>query len=247
MNTYEHKIDADRSLTFETSTSAFIPTGTSAVLIEAVGRSGLVYRNALDLGCGVGIVGIVLAHAGVLRPPVHASDLSAEAVELAKGNYSAHGIDAVVRRGSLFEPWAGEKYDLVIDDISGVAEPVARLSPWFENVPCDSGRDGTRLVCEVIEQAPRYLNPGGRLVFPVLSLSNRKKILDTAGKTFRHVELLVRKEWPLPKAMAPYSKELRELAAEGLIEVAEKFGMLLWSTEVYVASDDAVELRGVKA
>lgn len=238
MSTYEHRIDADRSLTFETSTAAFLPTGTSAVLIEGVKRTGLAYQRALDLGCGIGIVGIVLAHGGVIRPPVHASDLSAEAVELAARNYAAHGVDAVVRRGSLFEPWAGEKYDLVIDDISGVAEPVARLSPWFDNVPCDSGRDGTRLVCDVIEQAPAHLRPGGRLVLPVLSLSNRRKILDTAAKTFRNVDLLARKEWPLPKSMGAHAQELRALAAQGLIEVTEKFGMLVWSTEVYAAWSD---------
>lgn len=235
MTTYEHKLEGGASLAFETSDAAFVPTGTSAVLIEGVRRTRLTYTKALDLGCGVGIVGIVLAREGVIGQPVHASDLSEGAVELARRNYATHGVEGVVRRGSLFEAWKGETYDLVIDDISGVAEPVARLSPWFRNVPCESGRDGTHLVREVIAQAPRYLTANGRLVFPVLSLSHAETILDEARKAFAHVELLTRKEWPLPKSMAPHAAELRRLAAEGLIGVTEKFGMLLWSTEVYVA------------
>lgn len=238
MSSFEHKLESGKSLAFETSSSAFLPTGTSAVLIEGVKRTGFTSGRVLDLGCGVGIVGIVLAHSGVIQAPVHASDLSADAVELARRNYSTYGLDAVVRCGSLFEPWANEKFDLIIDDISGVAEPVAELSPWFENVPCNSGRDGTRLVCNVIGEAPRFLSPQGRLVFPVLSLSDRRKILDTAEKAFQNVKLLIQKKWPLPKSMNRHGQVLRELAAEGLITITEKFGMFLWSTEVYVAWDD---------
>lgn len=238
MGSFEHRLASGQSLAFETSSDAFFPTGTSAVLIDSIKHSGFKSGKVLDLGCGIGNVGIVLAHTGVIKPPVYASDVSANAVELARKNYSAYGLDAVVRCGSLFEPWAGEEFDLIIDDISGVAEPAARLSPWFDNVPCDSGRDGTRLVCEVIKQAPEFLSPGGRLVFPVLSLSNCRKILDAAAERFRHVKLLGHKEWPLPKDMMQCAAELRDLAAEGLIEITEKFGMILWSTDVYVACDD---------
>lgn len=233
--TFEYKLDSARTLAFQTSHAAFRPTGTSAVLIEGVKRLAPGGGKALDLGCGIGVVGIVLGSTGVIQAPVYASDLSADATALAKDNYASHGLSAVIRCGSLFEPWAGERFDLIIDDISGVAEPVAKVSPWFDNVPCNSGRDGTDLVRDVIAHAHDYLNDGGRLVFPVLSLSNRRRIIAAAQAAFTRVELLTRKDWPLPKEMAPHTGLLRELAAEGVIEVAEKFGMVLWSTEVYVA------------
>jgi hypothetical protein len=64
MSTYEHRIDAGRSLTFETSEAASLPTGTSAVLIEGVKRaahgvdavrrrSGRGVRLAMQLSQGI--------------------------------------------------------------------------------------------------------------------------------------------------------------------------------------------------
>ena len=46
-----------------------------------------------------------------------------------------------------------------------------------------------------------YLEPKGTLIFPIISLSNRNKILDIAQNCFSKVELLKKKEWFLPEEM----------------------------------------------
>jgi hypothetical protein len=122
-----------------------------------------------------------------------------------------------------------------VDDISGVAEEVAALSQWFDNVPCQSGVDGADLVIRVLQEAPDYLNPGGVLFFPVLSLSNSERILNTAHQHFGKVKLLCHEEWPLPKEMYQYMSTFNRLRAEGYIQYEEKFGMVLWFTDIYVA------------
>src|SRR5207245_2834613 len=133
---------------------------------------GLPPRSVLDLGCGTGIVAVVLARLLAPEVTVGASDLSAAAVRLTRHNARNNRVLIDCRRGSLFEPWAGERFDLIVDDVSGVAEPVARVSGWYPApVPSQAGDDGTRWILEVLARASDYLAQGGRLVFPVLTLS----------------------------------------------------------------------------
>ena len=58
--------------------------------------------------------------------------------------------------------------------------------------------DGSDLVIEAITNAPNHLNEGGKFFFPVLSLSNSKKIVKAASETFTKVQRISHKEWRLP-------------------------------------------------
>jgi len=86
-----------------------------------------------------------------------------------------------------------------------------------------------------LKQAPAYLNKGGLLFFPVISFSDCDKILTTARPHFSQLIRLVHKEWPLPKQMYAHRALLNKLKNEGLIQFTEKFGMVLWHTDVYIA------------
>src|SRR3989442_4684396 len=105
-----------------TAPDVFQPTSTTVLLLRAARRvlaHRPVPRAVLDLGCGCGIVGVVLAK--LLPPATHVcgSDLSAAAVRLARHNAERNGVSLDCRRGSLFEPWAGERFDLIVDDVAG--------------------------------------------------------------------------------------------------------------------------------
>src|SRR6266705_2599567 len=131
-------------------------------------------------------------------PRVCASDLSAAAVRLARHNAQRNGVTLDCRRGSLFEPWAGERFDLIVDDVAGVAESIARASGWYPPaVPSDAGPDGTRWILEVLERAPDFLAPRGQLVFPVLTLSREATVLERARARFATVEQVEEQWYPL--------------------------------------------------
>jgi hypothetical protein len=140
-----------------------------------------------------------------------------------------------VKCGSLFTPWENEKFDYIVNDVSGIAEEIATLSPWYDKVSCTSGVDGTLLTVEVIQNASKYMNTGGLFFFPVISLSNVEKILTEANKNFSHVEKLFHKEWPLPEMLCKHRAMLDNVQREGHIEIVEKFGMVLYFTDIYVA------------
>lgn len=203
----------------------FKPTGTSTALINAV-KPYVVGGKLLDLGCGSGVVGAALSH---LVDDLYASDISEEAAYHTALEYP----DILVRCGNLFAPWEGEKFNYIVDDVSGVAEEIAKISPWFEGVPCNSGKDGANLVVEVLKEAPKYLAEGGKLFFPIVSLSNVNHIRDVARDIYR-LELLSQTDFPLPKEMWEHEGLLEKLRSEG-IEFHKRFGMLIFSTYIYKA------------
>jgi methylase of polypeptide subunit release factors len=227
----------DKVINIDCPKGVFVPNITTRLLIEAVYNLNFKYSNVLDLGCGSGALGASLCKEDIINTPIFASDLSEIAVETSKVNFSRYGYEAIIKAGSLFEPWKGMRFDLIIDDISGISEAVASISPWFQGIPCISGDDGSFLVNSIINESPDFLSPGGIILFPLLSLSNTDSILSNARQTFKKVNLICRKEWPLPAEMHSSMAMLKNLRDKGNIQLIEKFGMFLCYTEIYCASE----------
>lgn len=112
--------------------------------------------RALDLGTGCGIQAL---HLSQHCEQVVATDISRRALGMAAFNAALNGVEWDLREGSLLEPVAGERFDLV------VSNPPFVITPRVEGVPLyeyrDGGRSGDRLVREVIEGLPGVLAPGG--------------------------------------------------------------------------------------
>ncbi|MGH8802476.1 MAG: 50S ribosomal protein L11 methyltransferase, partial [Casimicrobiaceae bacterium] len=109
----------------------FRPTLTTSILTEGIGDEDVRGRTVLDLGCGVGPIAIGLALAGAHH--VYATDIMPEACTIAARNARLNGVARQITflSGNLFQPVEGLKFDIIVDDVSGVAEDVARLSSWF--------------------------------------------------------------------------------------------------------------------
>jgi len=234
---YSCKLNDSQSFEVKLVESVFHPTGTSDEIIKAVSANISSPGKILDLGCGSGVVGFALYILGKSKGPLFCSDLSADAAALIKENACDLDIPVVARHGSVFEPWVGESFDYIVDDISGITQDVAAISPWFRETSCESGKDGSDLVIEAINSAPSHLNDGGKFFFPILSLSNSEKIIDVANEKFKHVKRVGNKQWKLPDELSEHMDLLVDLKAKGWVNFEEKYGWLLWSTDVYIAQD----------
>jgi len=119
-----------------------------------------------DIGTGSGAVAVTLA---VKLPAarISAIDVSAAALDTARANARAHGVEDRVAflEGSLLEPLEAPVH-LIVANL-----PYVKTSDWSELPPelrlheprlaLDGGEDGLDLIRRVLEQAPRYLLPGG--------------------------------------------------------------------------------------
>lgn len=132
--------------------------------------------SVMDLCTGSGNLALAYAyHQSATR--VHASDLSEEAVVLAKRNAVHLGLDSRVDfyQGDLFEPFENEnpdKYDIVSCNPPYVSTAnVAKMHPEIANfepaMAFDGGHYGSSVVAKLIRHAPRFLKPSSWLAFEV--------------------------------------------------------------------------------
>ena len=127
--------------------------------------------EVLDLCTGGGAIAIACAMA-LPHARVDASDLSADALSLARENIALHGLESRVTplHGSLFEPVRGP-YDLIVSNPPYVdAADMEHLAAEYLHEPAmalGAGDDGLDLVRLMVQQAAAHLKPDGLLVVEV--------------------------------------------------------------------------------
>lgn len=109
------------------------------LLLDALDLNNI--KSALDLGCGYGPVGIVMAKE-TLKARIAMVDPNERAVELSRANAELNHVNVEVRQGEGCQPFAGETFDLIAT-----------------NPPI---RAGKRVVFDLVDQAYAALVPGGK-------------------------------------------------------------------------------------
>jgi precorrin-6B methylase 2 len=232
---------ANKNKNFKTiilNNKVFKPTGTTEILINSSIDilNNLKNKKILDLGCGSGVVGISVSKNIPKKNFFYFSDLSKHATNLTKKNLIKHNLYYEVKTGSLFSPWKNYKFDYILNDVAGISEIVAKISPWYNRyIPSDCGVDGTKNISKILSHANNFLTKKGCLIFPIISLSNKNKILNLAKKNFDIVKKISAKSWPLPKSMYKHKKKLLLLKKKKLVSFKEIYGLILFDTEVYIA------------
>ncbi len=193
-------------------------------------------QQVLDLGCGVGPLAIIAAKLGAAE--VVAIDIMPEACELAEENARLNGVQDKVRvvQGDLFEKLRGEKFDVIVNDVSGMAEDVSRISPWYPPSIPTGGRDGTGPTIRMLTEVQNFLKQGGLLYFPVLSLANYHKILDYGRRLFKQMEAVAQRWVPFCKEFKQLPEKMDEMKEAGIIDFIMRRTHRLWNLEIYRAT-----------
>ena len=224
------------NLDLKLSNKVFKPTGTSEILYKSTVKQIHKPSKILDLGCGSGYVGLSIAKNTTLINQYFFSDLSVEAAKLTKKNSKKNKIKSIVKNGSLFTPWKNYKFDIIVNDVSGISQELNKISPWYNKYVTNiSGKDGTDLTIKFLDESPNFLENKGFVIFPLISLSNYKKFLNFVKKKFKIVKKLNTKNWPIPKEMYKYEKKINELCKRKLIFIEKKFGLIIFKTDIYIA------------
>jgi len=112
------------------------------------------FGSALDLGTGCGVQALHLAD-HVDR--IVATDVNERALAMTRLNATLNRVTVDVRAGSLYEPVAGERFDLVVTNPPFVVSPATDERLVYR----DSGLPGDEMVRRVVTGAPAHLAPGG--------------------------------------------------------------------------------------
>ena len=170
------------SLDFHVSRDVLIPRPETEHLVE----TGLEFfeswrgpRRVLELGTGSGAVGISLAHE-MSDVEVWATDISAAAIEVARGNARRHGVSNRVHFlvGDLFEALDSDSGDfaailsnppyIASGDIPDLPCGVRDWEPWSA---LDGGGDGLIFHRRIIRDGKDHLLPGGLLALEIADLT----------------------------------------------------------------------------
>ena len=178
-----------RRLTLKVDRRVLVPRPETEVVVQRCLEllRGLESPAVLDVGTGSGAIALAIAdeHPGA---QVTATDVSAEALGLARENAAATGLAVVFERGDLRDGLAGS-YDLVVsnppyvgvDEIDDLEPEVRDWEPRLATV----GDEHT----EVIARAARaVLRPGGWLVLEVAETHGRRVAHLLAGLGYERVQ-----------------------------------------------------------
>lgn len=166
-------------LEFDVNQVVLIPRPETELLVEYVTQRISAERQAtiVDVCTGSGCIAVAIAR---LRPHarVIATDLSSPSLAVARQNATRHGVGERITwlEGDLLEPLAGQELDGQVDVIVSNPPYIAEAD-WAALQPevrlfeprgaLVAGPQGTELHERLLQEAGRYLSPGGAVIMEI--------------------------------------------------------------------------------
>lgn len=155
--------------TFIVSKSVLIPESETEELVDWVLHDQPADRplKVLDLGTGSGVIGITLANE---RPrwQVVMSDVSADALRVAKANQVLQGASGQLVLSDLFDGLGDQQFDLIVTNppyvaTTAVDELDEAVRDYEPGLALFAGTDGLDFYRRLFKQLADHLKPGGKL------------------------------------------------------------------------------------
>jgi release factor glutamine methyltransferase len=176
----------------------FRPRSDSLLLAERVRERVRPGERVLDPFTGSGVLAVAAAQAG---GEATAIDVSRRAVACARINGRLNGVRVRGLRGNMFEPVAGERFDMIIANppylpAESDETPRGAARAW------DAGTDGRALLDRFCAEVPARLRGGGRVLLIHSSVCDPQATLAQLEAGGLEVEVLERRRGALGPLLA---------------------------------------------
>lgn len=157
-------------MTFKVNSNVLIPRQDTETLVEETLKVIEPQMEVLDLCTGSGCILLsIMKNAPTVRGT--GSDISKQALLVAKENAKLHDLEADWVRSNLFDNVSGQ-YDVIVSNPPYIAQTeLPTLMPevgQFEPMQAlDGGVDGLDFYRKITEEAPQYLKENGYLFFEI--------------------------------------------------------------------------------
>ena len=158
-------------LRFQVDERVLIPRPETEELVDLIlAENPSTELKVLDIGTGSGAISVSLKKSRLLWQ-VTASDLSVDALELAKENAKLNQVDISFVQSDVFENISGS-FDIIVsnppyiseNDKNEVEVNVLASEP---KMALFADEEGLAIYRQIIEEADRYLTPSGKLYFEI--------------------------------------------------------------------------------
>jgi len=196
----------------------FRPPSDAWMLARSMDGCALGPQSAvLDLCTGSGILAVHAALRGAGR--VVAVDISRRAVAAARLNGWLNGVRVDARRGDLFAPVTGERFDLIVSNPPYLPGPCERLPERGRARAWEGGPRGRAFLDRICERAPAHLRPGASVLLVHSSLCGEQETVARLAAGGLVAEVLARHPGPLGPILGARAAWLR---AQGLLGEDER-------------------------
>lgn len=176
---------------FKVTPDVLIPRDETELLvrkaIEFIRQDDL--KEVLDIGTGSGCIACSIAHK--TDATVLGVDISSDALRVALDNVTRLGINnrAVFRKSDLFSKVRDdEKFDMIISNppyipLGTILSDEVNYEP---QIALFADENGLRFYREIVEQAPKFLKPNGKLLFE-LGIGESNAVKSFMEKDFKDI------------------------------------------------------------
>ncbi len=153
--------------------AVLIPRPETELLLEETLRltTSIAAASIADIGTGSGALAIALARHRP-RCRVYATDISADALAIARQNAEVHDAAVAFFTGNLAGPLIdrGIKVDLLLANLPYIASAdlqTLEVGRWEPRLALDGGADGLSLIHELLYQLPSVCKPGAHVLLEI--------------------------------------------------------------------------------
>ena len=165
--------------------SVYFPREDSELLAGVIESMRLKDKDALEVGCGSGLLSIIMARK---HARVTAVDINPAAVEATTENAKKNHIHLIARTSYLFDRVEG-KFDLIVFN-----PPYLPVGEDENDITYSGGSTGREIIEVFVSYARNYLKKGGRILMIISSLTGEEEVLELFGQARMRAKPVARKK-----------------------------------------------------